>query len=668
MAEMVGIKNIVAARTLLNTSLERSRALAMELDKTGPRLEQIKQRLPSLEAAVTFMRMRKCSFVAVRDQIDGVIGPASAVLNVFYAVRELEKSLLSEALSNLFNYLSIMKQLEEAMKFLADNCRLIIQWLEGILEALEGNPDIDDQYILNVKRPIRILQELQDTDVRARLKGGVLFEALGKLETEFKRLLTKNTVPFALIDSSSSSQAKQANCIAPSLMPVGVIQKLQAIIHRLKANGRFENCISVYVEVRSSNITTSLQVLDLEYLENSITEFDDAHDIEGSIDNWCKHLVLVVKNLFEPEYKFCSDVFDKIGSDVRMSCFAKVAAQSGIHSFLQFGKNVTECKKDPIKLLKLLDIFAVLDNLRVEFNCLFGGEAYGEIQSLTRYVIKRVVNGACEIFWELPLQVELQRKTSPPSNGSVPQLVSFVTDYCNQLLGDKYKPTLTQVLVIHHSWKQEKYQERVFASQVYNIIKEIALNLDAWSSAHHDITLSYLFMMNNHSHFCKLKGTKLGEMMGKSWLRSHEQYKDYYAGLYMRESWGKLLLLLNQKSNTREVIKKRLRAFNEAFDCVYKKQSNWVVNDQSLKETICKLVVQALVPAYRNYLKSYGVLTEEDVSASKHVKYSVLSFENMLSSLFEPKLTKYGSSRQLHFIGKIKDVVTNQFHLMLTAI
>ncbi|KAK3219086.1 hypothetical protein Dsin_013056 [Dipteronia sinensis] len=515
--------------------------------------------------------------------------------------------------SDLFNYLSIMKQLEEAMKFLADNCRLTIQWLEGIFDALEGNPGMDDRYILNVKKPLRILQELQDTDVCARLKGGVLFEAMEKLEAEFKRLVTENTVPFALIDSPTN----QANRIAPSFMPVGVIHKLQAIIRRFKANSRLENCISVYAQVRSSNIRTSLQVFDLEYLENSISEFDDVQDMEGSVDNWCKQFELVVKNLFEPEFKLCSDVFDKIGSDVSTSCFAKIAVQSGILSFLRFGKKVT-------------------------------GED----------VIKRVVNGACEIFWELPIQVEAQRKTSPPSNGNVPRLVSFVTDYCNLLLGDKYKPTLTQVLVIHQSWKKEKYQEGLLASQIFNMIKEIALNLDAWSSAHQDVTLSYVFMMNNHSHFCNLKGTKLGEMLGRSWLRAHEQYKEYYAGLYMRHSWGKLIALMNlqdgQKSNMNNT--KRLKAFNEAFDCLYKKQSNWVVTDTDLKEKICKLVVQAFVPAYRNYLNSYGLLDE-----SKHVKYSVQSLENMLSSLFEPKL----STRQVHFIGKIKHVVT---HLMLTTV
>jgi len=97
--------------------------------------------------------------------------------------------------------------------------------------------------------------------------------------------------------------------------------------------------------------------------------------------------------LFEAEYKLCNDVFERIGLDVWMGCFSKIAAQTGILAFLQFGKTVTESKKDPIKLLKLLDIFASLNKLRLDFNRLFGGEACIEIQNLTRDLIKRVIDG-----------------------------------------------------------------------------------------------------------------------------------------------------------------------------------------------------------------------------------------------------------------------------------
>ncbi|KAL2490116.1 exocyst subunit exo70 family protein G1 [Forsythia ovata] len=250
--------------------------------------------------------------------------------------------------------------------------------------------------------------------------------------------------------------------IAPSPLPVAVIQKLQAILGRLIANNQLEKCISIYVEVRSLNVRASLEALNLDYLGISISEFNNVSNIEGYISKWAKHLEFAVKHLFETEYKLCNDIFDRMGLDVWKSCFAETAGQAGILAFLQFGKTVTESKKDPIKLLKLLDIFASFSKLRLDFNRLFGGAACTEIQNLMRDLIKNVIERACENFWELLVQVELQRHTPPPSDGSVPRVGTFITDYCNQLLADEYKPILTQVLVIERSWKNEKFQKREF--------------------------------------------------------------------------------------------------------------------------------------------------------------------------------------------------------------
>ncbi|KAJ4834039.1 hypothetical protein Tsubulata_049126, partial [Turnera subulata] len=381
------IQNLMAARKSLKLSIEKSRVLGLALAKAGPRLDEIHQRLPSLEAAVRPIRADKDALVAVGGHINRAVGPAAAVLKVFDAVHGLEKSLLSDPRNDLPGYLSVLKRLEEALRFLGENCGLAIQWLEDIVEYLEDNSVADERYLSNLKKSLKNLRELQSEDERARLDGGLLDAALDKLEGEFRRLLTEHSVPLPM--SSPSALGEQA-VIAPSPLPVIVIQKLQAILGRLIANNRLEKCISIYVDVRGSTVRASLQALDLDYLEISVTEFNDVQSIEGYIAKWGRHLEFAVKHLFEAEYKLCNEVFERIGLDVWMGCFAKKAAQAGILAFLQFGKTVTESKKDPIKLLKLLDIFASLNKLRLDFNKLFGGAACSEIQNLTRDLIKRV--------------------------------------------------------------------------------------------------------------------------------------------------------------------------------------------------------------------------------------------------------------------------------------
>ncbi|XP_022131810.1 exocyst complex component EXO70A1 [Momordica charantia] len=662
------IENLVSATRSLKISLDKSRALGLALQKAGLRLEEIKQRLPTLEAAVRPIRADKEALVAVGGHINRAVGPAAAVLKVFDAVHGLEKSLLSDPRNDLPGYLSVLKRMEEALRFLGDNCGLAIQWLEDIVEYLEDNTVADERFLASLKKSLKNLRDLQSDEERTRLDGGLLNAALDKLENEFRRLLMEHSVPLPMA-ASSASLGEQA-CIAPSPLPVTVIQKLQAILGRLIANKRLERCISIYVEVRSSNVRASLQALDLDYLEISVSEFNDVQSIEGYIAKWGRHLEFAVKHLFEAEFKLCNDVFERIGLDVWMGCFAKIATQAGILAFLQFGKTVTESKNDPIKLLKLLDIFASLNKLRLDFNRLFGGAACSEIQNLTRDLIKRVIDGAAEIFWELLVQVELQRRNSPPSDGAVPRLVSFIIDYCHKLLSDDYRPILIQALVIHRSWKKEKFQEGLLVSEILNLVKAIELNLETWIKAYEDPILSNFFAMNNHWHLFKhLKGTKLGELLelrelGRDPVKEHEQYKDYHGAVFLRDSWSKLpshlsreglIMFSGGRATARDLVKKRLKTFNEAFEDMYKKQSNWIITDKELRDKTCQQIVQTVVPVYRSYMQNYGPLVEQDASSSKYAKYTVQNLEKMLLSLFQPKPLRFSSLQVRQTSGKFSN-------------
>lgn len=663
-SEDKGIKNLISARKSLMLSLEKSGALTSALDRAGPRFAEINQRLPSLELAVRPIRADKNALLAVGGHINRAVSPAAAVLKVFDAVHGLEKMLLSDPRNDLPGYLSVLKRLEEALRFLGENCGLAIQWLEDIVEYLGDNEMADSRYLSSLKESLQGFGDFRSNEQRTHLDGGLLNAALDKLEGEFRRLLTEHSVPLPM---SSSSSPNEQPCIAPPPLPVSVIQKLQAILGRLIVNKRLERCISIYVEVRSSNVRASLHALNLDYLEISISEFNDVQSIEGYIAQWGKHLEFAVKHLFEAEYKLCNDVFERFGMDVWMGCFARIAAQAGILAFLQFGKTVTESKNDPIKLLKLLDIFTSLNRLRLDFNRLFGGAACAEIQNLTRELIKRVIDGASEIFWELLVQVELQRQSPPPVDGCVPRFVSFVTDYCNRLLGDDYRPILTQVLVIHRSWKHEKFQERLLLSEILKIIPAVELNLETWMKAYEDRSLAGFFMMNNHWHLFKhLKGTKLGELLGDPWLKEHEQYKDDCMAIFLKESWGQLpshlsreglILFSGGRATARDLVKKRLKSFNEAFDSMYLKQSNWVILEKDLREKTCQHIVQMVVPVYRSFMQNYGPLVEKDQSSSKYAKYTVQNLESMLASLFQPKPARYGSFKGRQPSGKFDNAL-----------
>ncbi|KAL8099876.1 hypothetical protein AgCh_032217 [Apium graveolens] len=252
-------------------------------------------------------------------------------------------------------------------------------------------------------------------------------------------------------------------------------------------------------EVQTFNFQETVQALDLDYLrETSISEFDSLQSIESCIEKWSDDLEYVVKHLLEFEYRARNVVFDKevVGSDFSNKCFAKIIVRCGLlHSFIKFANAITKGKKEAIKLLKLLDIFASLNNLRVDFNRLFGGQTCVESRTQMRNLIKKVINEACDIFWELPTQVESLELNI-------------------QAWGRTYK-----------------------------------------DSSHSSSTLSCIFPMNSHWYlYNNLKGTKIGDVMGDIWLRGQKECVEHYASVFVRESWGKLAPLLTDQEEGMQVL------------------------------------------------------------------------------------------------------------------
>lgn len=655
---MQKIERLKAAREILRCSLEKSKELAFHIGETGPRLERMSQRLAFLETTMNTLSTR-CKLYKIKGPLDHAFGFSASIVNMFEVVCGLEISLSADpSSSGLFAYLTDVKYTEDALRFLTGYCNLAIPWLEEVQQILENNKSIDDHwYLKNVKKCLLALEELQAMEESFKLKGGALVSALDKLESEFARLLLDNrfSPPVASVFSSPDDTA-------PLPLPLPVIEKFQAIVERLAANNQLKNCISVYVEVRSSIVRETLQALDLDYLEIALTEFDSLQSIEDSIDQWGRHLEFAVRYVLEIEHRLCSEVFRKVGSDIWNGCFAKIAVQSGIQSFFKFGNAVARSKKEAIKLLKLLEIFAALNKLRSDFNRLFKGKACAEIQNQTRDLIKKVVDGACDIFWELSLQVELQTPSSPPSDCGVPMLVTFVTDFCNQLLEDEYWLTLLQVVEIHQGWNHKKFGKNLLSNEIHNIVGALEKNLETWAGEYKDSTRSCLFMMNNNWYLCKYtRGTKLGDVMGHEWLRGHEEYMEYYDAVYLKESWGKLQALLcnDDMAFDHSTANQALTEFTEAFDSMYKRQSNVVLCDKGLRWRTCELVLQAVVPPYKSFVEKYVSSIECKTGRCIDVKYTPESLQSMISSLFQPKFGKLGNTKCTELINKVNNVIAN---------
>ncbi|XP_047326306.1 exocyst complex component EXO70I-like [Impatiens glandulifera] len=524
------MENLIKAITLLRSSHESSIMLNSAIHQTDSKLKAIQQRLPSIEAGITTVA-RSFSLLPIKQQLEFAIGPASSVVRVYEMVCDLERTLDDRnPHQNLFDFVSLIKQLEDALRFLTSNSKLVLHGLEDILHFLENRKTDDDdddddgsyRYIGDVKKSLRILIHLQEIEKLSRLDGGVLFRSLNRLEEEFEILLRMNEFPIQEF----------------------VIEKLHFMIERMSANDLLEDCKSIYVKVRSSKMKSAMDALNLDYLETLLSEFDSVHTVEDKVDRWNKDLEFAINHIFEVEYRVCINVFQKEGDDeFFMDCIAVIFLSSGrIQSFLKFAYGLTKGKKDAIKLLKLLEVFATLYNLRSNFNLLFVGKRCIEIRNQTRDLVKNVVDAACKIFWELSIQVELQRKSPPPPDGSIPKLLTFVTDYCNELLEDSYRVTMIQILEINYGWnRQTNFDGRIFYDEIRKVVSVLEENMEVWAGCYEERSMSDLFAMKVHDHLLEnCRGTKLGDLMGEAWLRRHEEAASRHSARFLSESWGKL--------------------------------------------------------------------------------------------------------------------------------
>uniref|UniRef100_A0A7N0SX04 Exocyst subunit Exo70 family protein n=1 Tax=Kalanchoe fedtschenkoi TaxID=63787 RepID=A0A7N0SX04_KALFE len=652
------VEKLMAARLSLQANLAKSAALASEMDKTRVRLEELSQRLPSLQALIKPIHPRQCCFTS---RVTGAIAAASSVSKMSRTVQELKLRLASaNPRPDLRTYLAALKQLEDALNFLSQNCALAVKWLEDVILHLKDNGE-DSIRLSTLKDALVILLRLEASNDRARLAGGCLSAAYDKLEVEFRRLLCTGV---ALTDNDEAVSVP---------LPWEVIQSLQSIAERLITADRIHSCGSAYAEIRGLLVRHRLRDLSCDYIEISTSELDNVQTIEHHIETWSSNLEFAVKNLLHSERRLSEEIFAPVSDDTRDEIFAELARKSGIVNLISFGYNVARCKKDPIKLLKLLEVFDALNRLRPDFNRLFSHRACADIQASTRDLIKKLVYGAWDIFNAFSAQVELQQHTLPPPDGGVHKLLNFVVNYCNRLLDDRYEPVLSQVLFIHQSWTHERHKNDHLAEEVQRIMGSIELNLDSWAMACSDTILSYLFTINNRLYLCKnLDGTKLGELMGAAWLEKQKQCVEYYAALYFRESWGNLVLLFSSthtdRTTDRTTVKKKLKSFNDAFDQMYRHQSKWVIAERALRDKVVQVVQESVVNCYVDFMSRHGHLVEQDVSV---VRYSAGRLEGLLGSLFLPPAAAgkaASGGRSTHFVDRLKSVVAGQFRCDLAAV
>uniref|UniRef100_A0A453SQK5 Uncharacterized protein n=1 Tax=Aegilops tauschii subsp. strangulata TaxID=200361 RepID=A0A453SQK5_AEGTS len=83
---------------------------------------------------------------------------------------------------------------EEALRFLADNCGLAVDWLSDIVDYLGKRSLADPRFVADLAGALSKLKGVP----AAGLDAGLLTAALDVLEAEFCRLLAEHSAPLAM--------------------------------------------------------------------------------------------------------------------------------------------------------------------------------------------------------------------------------------------------------------------------------------------------------------------------------------------------------------------------------------------------------------------------------------------------------------------------------------
>lgn len=455
------------------------------------------------------------------------------------------------------------------------------------------------------------------------------------------------------------------------LIPPAVVPDLTDIAQRMLAAGYKRECVQVYASIRKNALEETLKRLGVERL--SIDEVGRMRweDLEVKIKKWNQSMKVSLRALFASEKRLCDDVFAGAPEKVAGSCFNELG-RGPMMQLLSFGEAVAISRRSPEKLFKILDMYETLRDLVPEIEEIFCGDACATLRADAAGILMRLGECARGTFADFESAIQRDGSKTPVPGGGVHPLTRYVMNYikfmCDysdtlKLLFGEKESDLPHADEGDNSLKDSpRYSSRSdrddgsersgstelspLAVQTIWITKVLLSNLEEKSKLYKDLSLTYLFLMNNiHYIVQKVKSTEVRALVGDDWVRKNTSQVRQYASSYQRAAWGKVLSCLRDEGIhtsgsfssgvSKQVLKERFKSFNLAFDEVYKAQMSWVVFDEQLRDELRISISDKILPAYRSFLGRYGHYLETQRHPERYIKYTSDDVEEYLNNLFE---------------------------------
>ncbi|XP_006662750.1 exocyst complex component EXO70A1-like [Oryza brachyantha] len=618
--------------TMLRDSLQRSQG---NTEGMVTILGSFDHRLSGLEAAMRPTQVRTHAIRMAHENIDKTIKAADGILSQFDLARRAEAAVLKGPHEDLESYLEAVDLLKGIVRFFSSNKNF--KSSEGVLNHVNN---------LLAKSALKIEEEFRQlmTTYSKPIEPDRLFDCLPKSLRPTKDDPDGDRGNAGHSEHPSKS-LETAVYRTPTLIPPRILPLMNDIAQQLVQAGNQQSCHKVYRESRGSALELSLQKLGVEKLSKEDVQKMQWEALEAKIGNWIHFMRIGVKLLLAGERKICDQIFDGVNFN-KDQCFAELTANSVV-TLLSFGDAVAKSKRSPEKLFVLLDMYEVMRELQSEMEVIFEGQSCSEMRKASLSLTKRLAQTAQETFADFEDAVEKDASKTIVNDGTVHPLTSYVINYVKFLFD--YQSTLKLLFQEFETGSETESQLTIVTMRIMQALQN---NLDGKSKQYRDPALTNLFLMNNiHYMVRSVRRSEAKDILGDDWIQRHRRIVQQNANQYKRVAWAKILQTLSiqgagstgsstasdlsSSGVSRAMIKERFKSFNMQFEELHAKQSQWIVPDQELRESLRLAVAEVLLPAYRSFVKRFGNLVENGKNPHKYVRYSAEMVEQLLGEFFE---------------------------------
>ncbi|XP_035253396.1 exocyst complex component 7 isoform X4 [Anguilla anguilla] len=506
-------------------------------------LSSFESRLVQLENSIIPVHKQTENLQRLQENVDKTLSCLDHVISYYHVAKDTDKIIKEGPAGRLDEYLACIAKIQKAVEYFQDN-----------------NPDSPE---LNT--------------VKARFEKGKEL-----LEAEFRGLLTrysKPVPPVLILDAIGVDEELEVQEeVTLEHLPEAVLQDIICISGWLVEYGRNQDFMTVYFQVRSSQLDRSIKGLKEHFRKNSASSGilyspavpnkrkdtptkkapkrpghdhdlrvkhltdalgekqgasagkDDVLDIE--IDSYI-HCISAFVKLAHSEYALLTEI---IPEHHQKKTFDSLI-QGALDNLMLEGDDIVSAARRAIMrhdYSAVLTIFPILRHLKqtkADFDSVLQGTAASTKNKLPTLITSMETIGAkaLEEFAD-SIKNDPDKEYNMPKDGTVHELTSNAILFLQQLLD--FQETAGAMLASQEtsssaSSYSSEFSRRLLSTYICKVLGNLQLNLLSKSKVYEDSALSAIFLLNNYNYILKsLEKSELIQLVGVTNRKAEVSYRE----------------------------------------------------------------------------------------------------------------------------------------------